>query len=954
MKTFLKILGIIIVIIIVAALLLPIIFKGKLVEIAKTEINKNVNAKVEFADFSLSLFKSFPNFNFGIEGLIISGVDDFEGDTLANIGNIDITIDLMTVISGDKYQISRIGIDNAKVHVKVLKTGEANYDIAIESTGEETTATTDEEASPFTLSLKNVIISNATIVYDDAELNTYVELKGMNHRLNGDLTADATILRTKTTADKFTIIYEGIPYLNKTKLHYDADIDADLKNEIYTLNRNELKINELALSFDGSVSMLADGYNLILTFNAPQTDFKHFLSLVPAIYTQDFASIQTNGKLGLTGYVKGVYNDQSLPAFEVNLTVDEAMFKYPDLPQSVRNINIRTKITSPGGDADNTIVDVSKFHMELGQNPFDMSLLLKTPVSDPDIRARLRGTIDLAGIGEFYPLEEGESMKGTFNMDVTLEGKLSAVENENYEDFTAIGSLLIKGFDYQSNLLKERMEISNAQLNFSPRYLDLVSFKSRIGRNDFNADGRIENYLAYALKDEPLQGTLTTYSTYFNLNDFMPETDESIEESPAETDTTTLSVIEVPANIDFTMKTTFMKLIFDNIEMENVGGRLFVKDQQVILDKLSMNLLSGEMALSGKYSTAEPDNPNFAFDFDMKNIDIQQAYQTFDIVSQYAPIAEKIKGNMNTRFDLNAKLGPDMMPLYETMTGGGELSTSKVTIENVNSLNKIADALKIEKLKRMDVDKIRIEFEFVDGKIMVEPFDLKYDNFKANIAGWTALDQSIDYAMDLNVPRAELGSAANEVLSNLVTQANAKGANFSLGDNVSVDISIGGTLIDPKIKTAFGESSKSAVEDVKQQVKEEIEKKKEEITKEAREKADKIIADADAQAKKLIAEAEKQAEAIRKTAAETAKTIRDEADKQAKKVEEEGKKKGFLAEAAAKESAKKIRQEADKQANNVTKEADDNANALVNKAKKEAAALKQKANNEADQILKGN
>jgi hypothetical protein len=954
MKTFLKILGIIVVIIIVAAILLPIVFKGKIVDIAKTEINKNVNAKVEFADFSLSLFKSFPNFNFGIQGLTISGMDIFEGDTLANIGNIDITLDLMSVVSGDKFEISRIGIDNAKIYVKVLETGEANYDIALEGTSEETSESTDEEPSPFILSLKNVILSNATIVYDDAELNTYVELKGMNHRLTGDLTADATILRTKTTADFFTVIYEGIPYLNKTKLIYDADIDADLKNEIYTLSKNVLKINDLALSFDGSVSMLEDGYNLILTFNTPQTDFKHLLSLVPAIYAQDFATVQTKGKLGLAGHVKGVYNDQTLPAFEVNITVDEAMFKYPDLPQAVSNINIRTKIASPGGDADNTIVDISRFHMQLGQNPFDMSMLIKTPVSDPDIRGHFKGTIDLAGIGEFYPLEEGESMKGTFNMDITLEGKLSAVENENYEDFTAMGSLLIKGFNYQSNMLKDRFEISNAQLNFSPRYLDLVSFKSKIGRNDFNAEGKIENYLAFALKNEPLAGMLTTYSEYFNLNDLMPETDESAEETVSETDTTSLSVIEIPANIDFTMRTTFMKLIYDNIEMENVGGRLYVKDQQVILDKLGMNLLSGEMALSGVYSTAEPDNPNFAFDFDMQNIDIQQAYQTFDIVSQYAPIAEKIKGTMSTQFDLRSKLGLDMMPLYESMTGGGELTTSKVTIENVNSLNKIADALKIDKLKQMDVDKILIEFEFVDGKIMVEPFDLKYDNFKANIAGWTALDQSIDYAMGLNVPRAELGTAANEVLSNLVTQANAKGANFSLGDNVSVDISIGGTLIDPKIKTAFGESSKSAVENVKQQVKEEIEKKKEEITKEARDKADKIIADADAQAKKLIAEAEKQAAAIRKTAAETAKQIRDEADKQAKKVEDEGKKKGFLAEAAAKESAKKIRQEADKQANNVTREADDNATALVNKAQKEAADLKQKAKNEADQILKGN
>ena len=38
------------VVIIAAAITLPIVFKGKLLELAKTEINKNVNAQVDFAD----------------------------------------------------------------------------------------------------------------------------------------------------------------------------------------------------------------------------------------------------------------------------------------------------------------------------------------------------------------------------------------------------------------------------------------------------------------------------------------------------------------------------------------------------------------------------------------------------------------------------------------------------------------------------------------------------------------------------------------------------------------------------------------------------------------------------------------------------------------------------------------------------------------------------------------
>ncbi len=74
------------------------------------------------------------------------------------------------------------------------------------------------------------------------------------------------------------------------------------------------------LEFTGSVAMIEEGINLVLTFNSPKTDFKHLLSMVPAIYAKDFESIQTSGKLMLDGHVKGLYNENNLPAFNCKLS----------------------------------------------------------------------------------------------------------------------------------------------------------------------------------------------------------------------------------------------------------------------------------------------------------------------------------------------------------------------------------------------------------------------------------------------------------------------------------------------------------------------------------------------------------------------------------------------------------------------------------------------------------
>ncbi|MBC8486409.1 MAG: hypothetical protein H8D45_10260 [Bacteroidetes bacterium] len=952
MKTFLKIIGILVIIIIALTFILPVIFKGKIFELAKEEINKNVRAKVDFTDLNLSLFKSFPNFTLSLKGLTAVGNEEFEKDTLANIQTIDITIGLFSVIGGDNYEIKRIRIIQPDILVKILEDGKANYDIAVQTEEEkEPEITTEEEESAFAITLKRLEITNANIIYADASQSMTLKIIDLDHTLMGNLSEDFTTLRTNTTIGKLTFNYDGINYLNNARLKYKANIDADLKNEIYTIKKNELRLNELYLNFDGSVSMINDDINLVLTFNTPKTEFKHLLSLVPAIYAKDFENIETKGSLSLDGNVKGIYNENNLPSFNLNLSVDNAMFKYPDLPKAVTDINVQAKIANKGGVADNTIIDISKFHLKLGSNPVDISMLIKTPVSDPEIDGKIKGKLDLASVKDYYPLDKGEELSGTFLTNITLQGKMSSIENEQYEDFTAIGSMLVKGLKYKSGYVNEPVEISNAQLNFSPQYLDLVSFKSKIGKNDFNAKGKLRNYIAYVFKDGKLKGELETTSKYFNVSALMPKEEEIAGSPEISSDSVSMSVIEVPANIEFYMDTKFNELLYDNIEMENVSGQLEMKDKRVVLKNLRMNLLEGTMRVNGTYSTVIPENPAIDLNLDLNQIDIQQAYNTFSIISEYAPIAKKTSGKFSVKMNLKSALDKEMEPIYETMNGGGELSTSRITIKDVNTLNKIADALKFEKIKSMVIDKILFQFKFVDGKILIEPFDIKYENIKANLGGWTGFDQSIDYVMNLNIPRKEFGSAANNVLNNLVNEANKQGADFSLGETVSLDVLIGGTLSNPEIKTGLKESGKNIVEDVIKQVEEEIKKKQEEITKQAREQAQKILDDADKQAKKVIQEAKKQAENIRKNANDAAQKLRDEADKQAKQIEQEGKKKGFLAEAAAKESAKKIRSEANKQANNLTNEADKQANTVVNKANKEADNIRKKAQEEADKLL---
>jgi hypothetical protein len=166
---------------------------------------------------------------------------------------------------------------------------------------------------------------------------------------------------------------DGIRYLKDVLMKMHVGVDANLKDAIYKLNENSFSLNDLTLSWNGSLEMPESGDIITnLDFKTSNTDFKTLLSLVPAIYLNDFSDLKTTGSLKLEGKVIGAVNETTTPDVDAKLLVNNATFSYPDLPKSAKNIQLDVNIHYDGKQADNTTVDINKFHVDLGDNPVDL------------------------------------------------------------------------------------------------------------------------------------------------------------------------------------------------------------------------------------------------------------------------------------------------------------------------------------------------------------------------------------------------------------------------------------------------------------------------------------------------------------------------------------------------------------------------------------------------------
>jgi uncharacterized protein involved in outer membrane biogenesis len=779
--------GIIIGLLLVTAIIIPVFFKDKIMAVVKQQLNEQLLATTDFKDVDISIFRNFPRLSVGIQDLSVVGRDDFKGDTLIAAKSIDIAVDLMKAISGT-YDIKNIALVSPRIHAIVHRDGKANWNIT-----KPTPPSAPTESKPFSMQLRKYSIENGYVEYNDMQGKMYTLLENLNHSGSGDFSSDNFTLSTKTTMDAISFVYGNIPYLHKVKTAIDLDLQVDNKANKYTFNTEKIQLNGLRLSTKGFVQM-PDTNNMIMdiSFNTPSNDFKDILSLVPGIYQSNFKDIKTTGKATLNGFMKGTYNKTQMPAYQFNLGIQDGSFQYPSLPQKVSDIQIKLAVNNPDGVTDHTVVNLEKGHLVLGTEPFDFRLLMKTPVSSQWIDASAKGRIDLSQMQKFVQLEQGTKLAGIISANVSVKGAIAEAQKGKYDKLDASGTISIFNLVYASKDYPDGVNLNSLLLTFNPRNVTASGLKGKYLGTTFSGDGSIDNLLGYYLHNESLKGTFKFAADYIDCNKWMGTTSTTTPTTAAKPATpASTEPFLVPANLDVEVHATVTKIKYDNLEIYNAGGGLVVRNEVVNVQNVVGNTLDGSMKVNGFYSTKkDKKNPDIQFDYVFTNVDVQKTYNAFPTAQKMMPAGKYVSGKVSSSLTMSGKLGGDMSPVMNTLTGKGDLQLISGVLSNFPVTDQLADKLHLTQFKTIPIKDMKLFFSFEDGRVVVQPFKQKIGDIDAEIGGSHGFDQTIKYGANFVVPRAMMGAQANSMVNSLVSQAASKGIPVTVGDKVNLAVNI--------------------------------------------------------------------------------------------------------------------------------------------------------------------
>ena len=873
MKKLVRVFAVVLALLIAVVVVVPMALSGKIGDIVKREANAMLNAKVEFESLDISLLRHFPKASLELVDFSVTGVGEFEGQTLVAGERIEVAVDLLSIF-GESFEISKVWLLSPKINGVVTKGGAVNWDIMKPTDAEaevEVESVEEESDSVFKLSLKSLSIEKGEVAYTDSQSNMTFRTAPVNLFVSGDLSAATTTLNVDASAGNITFISGGDSFASGVTAALKGAVAADLENNRYTLSSLKLSVNSVKAALNGWVELDGDDIETDIALDCSDNDFKSILSLVPVLYTKDFKDLTAAGEVSLTGEVKGRLSGERYPSFSLKLNVKDGSFKYADLPKSVSAINIAAAVVNKGATLDATTVDVSQFGASFGGQSFAATLKASTPLSDLRFSATAKGKIDLGAIKDIYPIED-MALQGIITADAAVAGKMSDIEKGAYDHIEVSGKLGVEGIEVEYGKFPT-IEVSRAMATLSPSKMALENIDIKVGKSNISATGNLTNYWGYLLHDKTLSGRLALNSELLDLNELMAamESDEqtaepSEQEEQTEQSTEPMSIIEVPKNLSLTLDCSLKKVLFEKMVIDNFVGKASVAGGVLSLDNLAMNMFDGKAKASAKYSTADIASPRLGFNATFSQASFKTTAAQLELVEQIVPLFEKIEGDYTMSVNCDMLLGSDFSPVLNSVNGGGSITSGNFKLSNIKALDRLAKVVG----NGVDLSTIAaneatvISFTIEDGDIVTKPFDIKLGSTRLTLSGRTGLDQTIDYGVEVALPKLTLHGK------------------------------IGGTFTDPKVSLDTAKSVESALqsvgvstEEVKEVVEQKVDDTKERLIAEAEAKAAKIVEAARAEADKLV---EKASNPIAKIAAKAAADkLIEEAEKQAAKIIEEAK-----------------------------------------------------------------
>ena len=883
-----------------AVVAVPLLFSGAVVERASAAATERLRGSLTIGGGSMSFLRSFPELSVRLDDVQLRGEDEFADVALAEVKRVDLVIDLGRLVRGRVLRVQGLAFEGVALDLRDSETG-PNWDILKPSEHEADGA---GAGGGLDLALDALEVEDLKVSWVGAPSGLAVRLEDVSHRSSGNLASTRFLWETSSRIGALHVTSGDAPRLGGVPVDIDVDLAVDQAARTLSIQSSDVALGELRLAVEGGLAYPeARPLRADLDIEARTPDLAALLALLPGLAEGSAKDMTAGGEVTLSGSIHGPLGGENLPAVSADVTVRDGTYAHAHVHERVTALQLEAHLESPGPTLDGAILDVSRFSVQVADNPLQGSIRLAHPESSLDVKASAVGRVDLATLGRLLPSADGGVARGTLHVDVDFEGSVRDLsENPERAARRARGAVEFHDLAYTLGGADTPLQVQRGKLLFTPRRVEVEGLAGQAGESKVRLDGQIENLFGRLLLGEELVARLDVNSESIDLDELLaafPRESPAGDATPAASPTAERRSVRVPEGYDLTLRANIDRVAFRELELARVRGDARIHSRRLDLSGLSFEFLDGGVRATGVYDSAL-DEPRIDLDLDIDRVDLTAAVETLDFVGKLAPLASATTGRISSDLKLGGHFDENMVLIIDTLGGSGGLAGHGLTVAGSEVMKLAAAALNDKGLEALRLSPVALDFRLDEGRLSVEPFAFDAGPLPATFEGDHELRGALNYRLTLEMPAARLAAEGESVLDDLLARSPFRGTRRAeLPKTIPVIVGIVGTVAAPRVVLDLGSMGKAVAETVVEDVVEWVE-----------EQVRKVDEAAKAEAERGLAAAKGLAEEARLQAKRGAKRLKQQAYGAADKTVQRAS--GILAASAARIAADAARKQADR------------------------------------------
>ncbi len=702
--------------------------KDKLVPVVLSELNKRLQIHIHIQDIDIRFLRTFPHASITLIEPVGMGhencnLKDFPGnvsDTLFHFQRIDLRFNIRELLQKN-YVMNRITLDKGSLQLLKDKNGQVNYTLFEGDT---------DETTRFELDLRNVTLSDVQLVYFD-----------MIRPVHGVSSIDKLVLSGRFKQSQYTLkvhmeqtvhklFIDEVPMINRPN-HWNIASSLSVKDSVYTFDQTKFTLNNIDFSVNGTYTHSGTP-EINLEMKAENVETGDLLGMIPENYKKDFPAFKTSGMLGLHIVSRGTFTKTRFPLLQAHFSLEKGTLQNRDI--KIEELTFQGSLTNGSQrNLTSTTINIEKFSFHTAKKSHFQGSARVENLKSPVLQMDIKTSIDLQEVQKF--IHEDYQLQGIINMDTRFKSRLrgwNEWDKNNFYYITLDSRIVAENFAMQYKHLK--IEKGDFSVHWFDNNILVETLYGKVNQAGFSYQGDIRNATYALFRDkQPLHFYGNITGEHLDINKLIPE-----QENEEKTG------FHLPDNLFLDLNCQFKQFSVMKFIASNITGTLQYEPHTGTLKNLTAQTLDGNIAGEG-YFSKEENLFHLTSNTELKNINIEKLFKTFDAFGQEHLTHENIAGDLSG----NIQFTSDFDTLLTVQTESIQ-SIAKIVIENgalhdFEMLYSLSRFIDLEELRDIRFERLENRLEINNSQLIIPRMEVHSSAVEMEASGTHDFENTYQY-----------------------------------------------------------------------------------------------------------------------------------------------------------------------------------------------------------------